>query len=99
MRLTFDQWFKENKNICIKDFAEWIVKYQFGDVDLDTFTHYQYFMYLYGKKIRKDFLSWEDNDGKKISEKFKNAEEFSWFLFNSADNNNDISSFDNPGLA
>ena len=76
----WDKWFKNYKKGSKKDFFDFIDRTGFGDMDLDTFCRYKYFLYLFGEKISYDYKSW-DSFGVKPSDVFETEEEFSLSLF------------------
>ena len=86
MQKTYDDWFKDNKDKCLDKFGPWIKKYQFGDVNLEKFTRYLYFAYLFDKDIKRDYDSWKGDDGRTLSKTFKTVDDVSFHLFESYDN-------------
>ena len=73
-------WYKQNKNLCLDSFGDFIKKNQIGDMDLSTYCKYKYFLYLYGKKLSTDYKTWND-EGVKPSDMFKTEEAFKLSLF------------------
>ena len=76
----WNKWYKENKQRCLKTFGEWIKRFQIGDMDLETYCRYQYFLYLYNEKLSKDYNTW-DADGVCPKDLFKREEDFKLSLF------------------
>ena len=77
---TWKKWFKNYKNKSIEDFASFINRTGIGDMDLDTFCRYKYFMYLFGEKLSYDYKSW-DKMGVKPCDIFETEEDFTLSLF------------------
>ena len=93
---TWNKWFKDYKKDSINDFNSFLKRTKIGDMDLDTFCRYKYFMYLFGDKLTKDYKSWE-NFGVKPCDLFETLEEFTISLFSvteDIENPDDFASLD-----
>ena len=76
----FNIWYKKNKNKCIQSFGDFIKKYKIGDMDLNVYCRYQYFLYLHKDKLEKDYYT-KSVDGEKPCDRIPSLEFFMMACF------------------
>ena len=78
-RMTFGEWFDRDK--CLESFIIWLRKHQIGDMDLDTYSQYQYFVYYFNEELKRHYREETCESGKKLTKVYPNEEDFRLTIF------------------
>tara|TARA_Y100001973_G_C5195988_1_gene334267 strand:+ start:397 stop:699 length:303 start_codon:yes stop_codon:yes gene_type:complete len=88
---TWEIWFKDNRKGLLNRFCNFIIEHKVGDMDLDTYCKYQYFIYLNEKKLVRDYKKELSVRGNKLSDEFPSEEHFRMSLFASVEQYDEFS--------
>ena len=79
---NWKSWYKKNKNKLINEFGVFIKNTKVGDMDLDTYCKYRFFVHNNEQRLidsYKDYMKDDSNKGKIESEEFFRLSVFAHF--------------------
>ena len=87
---NWKKWYKKNKEALIVDFVSFIERLKIGDMDLNTYCRYRYFVYQNEEKLVETYVQNKKDKGNdfliKAEEKWNNDQILALDIYKSIQN-------------
>jgi len=78
---NWNKWYQKNKNTLIKKFGGFIIDTKIGDMDLNTYCRYCFFVYQNEDKLKKTYKDNLKKEGNRFLKDFENEEFYRLAVF------------------
>ena len=78
---NWNNWYEENKSILLVDFTKFVEKHKIGDMDLNTYCRYRYFVYQNEDKLKETYVQNKKEKGQSFLDAFDNEEIYRLSVF------------------
>ena len=78
---NWNKWYQKNKSTLIKKFGGFIIDTKIGDMDLNTYCRYCFFVYQNEDKLKKTYQDNLKKEGNRFLKDFENEEFYRLAIF------------------
>lgn len=78
---NWKEWYEENKKILLNDFGDFIKELRIGDMDLNTYSRYRFFVYQNEDKLKETYIENKKDKGEEFNKVLENEEVYRLSVF------------------
>ena len=78
---NWNDWYKETKESLVNDFGLFIKELKVGDMDLNTYCKYRYFVYQNDDKLTQTYIENKKDKGEEFLKTFSDEEVYRLSVF------------------
>tara|TARA_R100000995_G_C3473796_1_gene119764 strand:+ start:148 stop:450 length:303 start_codon:yes stop_codon:yes gene_type:complete len=78
---NWKKWYSRSKEALISDFADFVKRLKVGDMDLNTYCRYRYFVYQNEEKLVETYIENKNDKGEEFLKTFNDEEVYRLSVF------------------
>tara|TARA_R100000458_G_C8274951_1_gene249970 strand:- start:2242 stop:2544 length:303 start_codon:yes stop_codon:yes gene_type:complete len=78
---NWKKWYSRSKEALINDFADFVKRLKVGDMDLNTYCRYRYFVYQNEEKLVETYIENKNDKGEEFLKIFNDEEVYRLSVF------------------